>query len=452
MIITRKHLSRRTMLRGIGAGIALPLLDSMVPAFTAVAKTAARPTKRFCAIYVPNGMNLDRWTPTTEGAAYEMTPIMQPLAPYRRHVLPVSGASTMAVADPTPDENAGGNHTRAQAAFLTCARPKKTEGSELRAGVSVDQIVASEFGRFTQLSSLELSFESVDAVGSCDTGYACAYSSTVSWRTATTPLPMETNPRAVFERMFGVTSSTDPRARLARIREERSILDSVTEDVSRLQLDLGSTDRLKLTQYLEAVRDIERRVQKAEEQNGQQLMVVDRPGGVPAVFEDYAKVMFDLMGLAYQADLTRVVTLMYGREQSGRAYPEVGVSEAHHAVSHHQGRPETLDKLARISTYHASLFAYFLEKLRSTPDGDGSLLDHAIVLYGSGLGDPDSHQHRQLPIILAGGGGGALTGGRHVVLPKDTPLSNLHLTVLDKLGVNVERFGDSTGRIDTASL
>jgi hypothetical protein len=446
MFLSRLHLPRRAFLQGLGATIALPLLDGMVPALTALGQTAARPVRRLGIVYAPNGMNIWRWKPATEGPDFELTPVLEPLAPFRGRLLVLSGMSNQQ-ADAVPGEG-GGDHSRGQAAFLTGVHAKKTQGPDFQAGVSMDQIAARELGNETQLASLELALESNDLVGGCELGLSCAYTGTLSWRGPTSPVPVEIDPRAVFERLFGSSDTTDPKARLERLQTERSILDSVTSDLQRLQRRVGSSDRSKVADYLEAVRDIERRIQKAEQQSGRQLPLVEQPAGVPASFAEHARLMFDLMALAYQTDLTRVCTFMIGREQSTRTYPEIGVPEPHHPISHHQQRPEYLEKLAKINVFHLQIFAEFLEKLRATPDGDGTLLDQVMLLYGSGLSNPDDHNHHDLPILLAGGGAGLLRGGRHIKYPLDTPLANLHLTLLDKMGVPLDRLGDSTGKIE----
>jgi hypothetical protein len=446
MFLSRIHLPRRAFLRGLGATIALPLLDGMVPALSALGQTAARPVRRLGIVYAPNGMNIWRWKPATEGANFELTPVLAPLAPFRSRLLVLSGMSNQQ-ADAVPGEG-GGDHSRGQAAFLTGVHAKKTQGPDFQAGVSMDQIAARELGNDTQLASLELGLESNDLAGGCELGLSCAYTGTLSWRGPTSPVPVEIDPRAVFERLFGSSDTTDPKARLERLQTERSILDSVTSDLQRLHRRVGSSDQRKVADYLEAVRDIERRIQKAEEQSGRQLPLVEQPAGVPATFAEHARLMFDLMALAYQTDLTRVCTFLIGREQSTRTYPEIGVPEPHHPISHHQQRPEYLEKLAKINVFHLKIFAEFLEKLRSTADGDGTLLDHVMLLYGSGLSNPDDHNHHDLPILLAGGGAGQLRGGRHVKYPLDTPLANLHLTLLDKMGVPLDRLGDSTGTIE----
>ena len=452
MIISNKAIPRRTILRGIGASLALPFLDSMVPAFGAAASAAARPVRRFGVVYVPNGMVMKNWTPEAEGAAFELTPILKPLEPFRDDLLVLTGLSSNPPVGGLGGA-AAGVHARASTRFLTDVPPRRGQGLEIEAGVSVDQLAAKELGQYTQLASLELALEGRDLTGSCDVGYSCAYTNTIAWRSATTPLPMENDPRAVFERLFGDSGSTDPSARLARIQTDRSILDAVTERVARLQKRIGSRDRAKLGEYLEAVRDVERRIRKAEEQSSQELPLVEQPAGVPATFEQHATLMFDLQVLAYQSDLTRVITIMIGRELSSRTYPQLGVSEAHHPISHHLNDPGKLTSLAKINTHHVNQLAYYLEKLRSTPDGDGSLLDHTIIMYGAGMADSNLHAPNGLPLLLVGGGSGTLKGGRHLKYPLDTPLANLHLTLLDKLGVStVERIGDSTGKVEHLSV
>ena len=449
MIVTKKSLPRRTFLRGIGTTLALPLLDAMVPAFAATRNTAAKPICRTAFVYVPNGIIMDRWTPATEGAGFEFTPILKPLAAYRDRLLVLSG---LAHVNGRPLGDGPGDHARAGATFLTGVHPKKTEGVDIHAGISVDQIAAKELGKRTQLSSLELTLEQTGLVGGCDSGYSCAYTNTISWRTPTTPMPMEANPRAVFERLFGDGDSTDPAARLARAQEDRSILDSVREDVARLEPGLGSRDRGKLTDYLEAIRDLERRIQMAEQQSATtELPVVQRPIGIPASFEDHAKLMFDLQTIAFQADLTRIISCMIGREGSNRAYRAIGVPDPHHGISHHQNDQGKIAKLIKINTHHVEMLAYFLEKLRSTPDGDGNLLDHSMIVYGSSLADGNMHTHEDLPVLLLGGGAGQIQSGRHIRYPKETPMTNLYMSMLDKMGVPSEKIGDSTGKVEHLS-
>jgi len=445
-IITKRSLSRRTMLRGLGATIALPLLDGMIPALTAATRTAAKPVQRLGCIYVPNGMEMRAWTPAAEGAGYGLSPILEPMKPFYDQTMVLTGLADK-VAVPLPGEGIG-DHARASSTWLTGVHVKKTEGPDIRAGISMDQIAAQTLGKHTQLASLELALDSVEVLGACDAGYSCAYANTISWRTPTTPLPMENDPRAVFERLFGASNSTDAATRLARIRQEKTILDVVTEEIGSLSRSLGSNDRQRLNEYLEAVRDVERRIQTAESQSNRELPVLDQPQGIPDSFEKHIQLMYDLLALAYQADLTRVGSFMISREVSSRSYPQIGVPDGHHAVSHHQNDPVKLEKLAKVNNYHVKQFTYFLDKLRNTPDGDGTLLDHSIFVYGSGISDGNIHFHLDLPMMLVGGGAGQFKGGRHVRYKNETPLANLYVSVLDKLGVPTEQFGDSTGKLE----
>jgi hypothetical protein len=381
------------------------------------------------------------WTPAVEGAGFELTPILAPLAPFRDRMVVVSGLDNrpgLAL----PGEPAGG-HGRIGGAFFTGVHVKPTEGADFHAGVSVDQIAARALGRHTQVASLELSLDSTEFSGACDAGFSCAYTTTISWRGPTTPLPMEHDPRAVFERLFGDHDSLDGAERLARIESDRSLLDSVTEKIARLQRGLGARDRAKLAEYLDAVRDVERRIHKAEEQSARELPAVEQPAGAPDNFEEYARLMFDLQVLAYQSDLTRVITFMMAPELSARTYPEAGVADPHHAISHHQGNPENLAKLVKIGTYHSNVFAYYLERLAATPDGDGSLLDHTTVLYARGMSDPNAHDALNLPLVVFPAEG---KGGRHLRYDK-VPLTNLYVTLLNQVGVEVDRIGDSTGSL-----
>ncbi|MEE8130309.1 MAG: DUF1552 domain-containing protein [Vicinamibacterales bacterium] len=446
MIITKKALPRRTVLRGLGTAVALPLLDGMVPALTALAQTVARPKPRLGVVYVPHGAVMNRWTPAQEGVGFEFTPILQPLAGFRDHITVLSGLDHAPAAQ-LPGDPAGG-HGRITGAFLTGVHAKPTEGADFEAGRSVDQIAAEQLGQQTQLASLEVGIGLPEFGGACDAGFSCAYISTLCWSTPTTPLPMESNPRAVFERLFGDGTSTDPAARRERRQQDRSLLDAVTEKVARLQDGLGTADRAKLTDYLSAVRDVERRIQRAEAEGDRELPLVERPsGGVPDSFEEYVKVMFDLQVLAYQADLTRVITFLMTPELTAQTYPQIGVPDPHHALSHHENRPESLAKLEKVQVYHTTLLSYYLEKLRATPDGDGSLLDQVMILYGSGMSNSNLHNIQSLPLLLAGGGAGQLRGNRHIRYAAETPLTNLYLTLLGKLEVPVEQFGDSTGRL-----
>jgi hypothetical protein len=442
VIITQKAISRRIALRGLGASVTLPLLDAMVPALAAPAKALAK-APRFSVVYVPNGMAMKNWTPAAEGAGFELTPILQPLAAFRDDLLVLSGLNSR--------QGPGGVHANKSTAFLTGVLPAMSE-YDLKAGVSVDQILAQHLGKNTQLMSLELALDSHDVSGACDTGFACAYTNTISWRSPTMPLLMENNPRAVFERLFGDSGSTDPAKRLARMAEQRSLLDSLAETVADLQRRLGPGDRVRIGEYLDAVRDAERRIQNAEKQSAQGLPDISQPAGVPASYDEHAKLMFDLQVLAFQSDLTRVITFMLGRELTGRTYPEIGVPDSHHPISHHRDDMALYAKLSKINTYHVSLLTYYLDKLRSTPDGDGSLLDHVILLYGAGMSDSNRHDPNNLPLVLAGGATGRITRGRHLVFRKDTPMANLLLTLMEKLGVPMESFSNSSGTLDLASL
>ena len=444
MFITKQAIPRRTVLRGIGATLALPLLDGMVPALTAMSKSAAKPALRFGAVYVPNGMVMPNWTPAAEGAAFEFTPILQPLAPFRDRLTVLSGLGV-------PRGSGGAPHSRSSTWFLTAEMPESPKAWNQKGKViSLDQRLAQELGQHTPLASLEMALEGANFAGSCSGNLSCAFSYTISWSSASTPLPMEHNPRAVFERLFGDTESTDPKVRRARMREQSSILDAVSEDVSRLSRSLGQSDRVKVGAYLDAVRDVERRIELAG-QDDQEVPTAARPMGVPASFAEHAALMYDLQLLAYQTDRTRVITFMIGHELSGRTYPEAEVYEAHHPLSHHKEVPETLAKLTRINTHHVSLFASFLEKLRSTPDGDGSLLDHVMIMYGAGMSNSNVHQPTNLPILLLGGGAGQLKGGQHLVYPDGAPLANLHVALLDKFGMPVDRVSDSTGNLPRLS-
>src|SRR6058998_2020739 len=445
MIITKKVISRREALRGMGAMLALPLLDAMVPALSAQTKTAARPINRFGVMYVPNGMIMNKWTPLLDGAAFELTPTLSSLAPYRDQLLVLSNLACV----PTPGRP-GGAHAKASTRFLTDVSPPTSE-TWLDAGISMDQILAQETGKQTQLASLELAIESGETAGACDTGFACPYTNTISWKSQNTPLPTQNNPRVIFERLFGDSTSTDPKVRLARLRQQRSVLDSVSEEVARLQGVLPQGDRTKLAEYLDAIRDVEQRIQIAETQSDQELPLVDHPAGIPSGWEDHLNLMFDLQVLAFQCDLTRVITLMVGHEHSGMTYPQIGVPDAHHPISHHQQEPEKVAKVAKINAYHVQMFARLLQKLQATRDGDGTLLDNVTMIFGAGMADSNSHSPIDIPMILAGGGAGNLQGGRHVRF-KNMPLANLHLTLLDQFGVHRDQIGDSTGRVDARIL
>jgi hypothetical protein len=444
--ITRKHVDRRMFLRGLGATLALPLLDSMTPAMAETTAGAVKAPVRMAFVYVPNGIIPAAWSPTAAGTNFEFMRAMKPLEPFRENINVLTGLAQIngrALGD------GAGDHARAGATWLTGVHPKKTEGAGIHSGVSADQIAARALGKSTQLASLEIGLDTPSLAGGCDSGYSCAYTNTISWRGDTTPMPMEPNPRALFERLFGDGDSTDAAARLASLKEQRSILDYISGDIDRLETGLGPRDRSKLTEYLEAIRDIERRIQKAEEQNASmKIPVFERPAGVPAEFEDHAKLMIDMQVIAFQADLTRVVTFMIAREGSNRSYRQIGVSDGHHSVTHHQNDPEKIEKVTKIDTYHTGLLAYYLGKLKSTKDGDGTLLDHSMVLYGSSICDGNRHTHDHLPLVLAGGGGSRIKGGRHIIYREDTPMNNLLVTMMDLAGVpGVEHFGDSTGKV-----
>ena len=450
MMIFKKVIPRRTFLRGMGATLALPLLDGMVPAFASGLDGAGKPAIRLGFVYVPNGIIMDKWTPAAEGKAFELPPILEPLAPFQDRIRVLTGLDHKN-AEALPGEASAG-HARASASFLTGVHPRIMEGAEVELGTSMDQIAAKELGKYTQLASLELALEPTDLVGACDTDYSCAYTNTLCWRNATTPMPMENSPRAVFERLFGDSDTSDPAQRLSRIQKDRSLLDSLVEDVARFQAKLGPSDRTKLGDYLEAIRDVERRIRRAEEQASREVPTVERPIGTPATFEEHAKLMFDFQVLAYQCDLTRVSTLMMAKESSGRSYPEIGVPDPHHPLTHHQGDAEKIGKVIKINTYHIKTFAYFLEKLRSTPDGDGNLLDNSIILYGGGLSDGNKHTLTNLPALTVGGGAGRIKDGRHLRYPAGTPMPNLFLTMLDMVGVPMASLGDSTGKLELLTV
>jgi Protein of unknown function (DUF1552) len=437
MIVTKMALPRRTFLRGIGATLALPLLDAMVPALTAAAKTPANPVKRLGFVYLPMGAAPGQWSPAGDGTITELSPILNPLTPHLNRITVLSNLEHK-------NAYAAGNHATANCTFLSGVRAKFTDGSDYEMGVTADQIAAQQLGRDTLLPSLELATDFNYVVGNCDNGYACVYMNTLSWSSATTPLPTEADPRVVFERMFGDGGSAAERQ--AELRKSGSILDWVMGDMARLQRMLGPGDRTRVDQYLDSVREIERRIQRAEKNSGTDpTAVIERPIGAPQAWEDHVKLMFDLQALALQADITRVVTFQLAREVSTRTYPQIGVPEAHHPTSHHQNDPEKLAKLTKINTYHVSLFGYLLDKLKNTPEGNGSLLDNTMYLFGSGMGNPDVHDHSKLPILVAGG---TMKGGRHINYVQPTPLSNLLLTMLNKAGIESESFADSTGRVE----
>jgi hypothetical protein len=450
MISTKRSLPRRTFLRAAGAAIALPWLDAMLPAFAA----EPEPVRRLGFIYMPNGVamnfsGINYWTPQGAGRDFELSPILTPLAAYRDRLTVVSGlAHHQADAH---DDGANGDHTRATSSWLTGVHCKRTEGADIENGVSADQIAAAVLGADTPLPSLELSIDLSFLAGMCENSYSCVYMNTLSWRSATSPLPTENNPRLVFERLFGHGGTNEQR--LARARENRSILDSVSSDFARLSRTLGPADRGQITDYLDAVREVERRIQAAETAgDAAGLPALERPRGIPETFGDHVTLMYELMWLAFQADMTRVVTFMLGRELNFRTYPEIGINEGHHGLSHHGDRPAQIEKLKVLNTYQTQLFAAFLDKMSTTPEGDGSLLDHSLFLYGASLSNPNLHAHYDLPLTLVGGAGKRVAGNRHLVYPPETPMTNLLLTMLDKAGVPAETLGDSTGRLDLETL
>jgi hypothetical protein len=420
----------------VGAGIALPLLEAMVPAFTPTARTAANPFKRFAAVFVPLGERPGYWTPSKVGRDFEFTPILKPLEPYRDWITVVSE-----LCDPLD------GHAVTVAAWLSGSIPFRTIAENVRAGTTVDQVIAAKIGQDTPLPSLELATEDFTGwIGGCDTAYSCAYMNTISWKTPTTPLPMEINPRVVFERLFGRPGTRAQR--LERMREDRSILDSVRDDVLDLQKRLGSKDRARLQEYLDHVREIEERIQRAEKNAGNNVTVPDAPIGIPESFEDHAILMYDLAAVAWEANITRVITYMKSRDASQRVYPNIGVNEPHHAMSHHGNNPEKLANLVKLNTYHVTLFSKFVERLRSTPDGDGTLLDHSLILYGSGMSESDTHSRLNVPTLLVGGLAGQMKGNRHIQAAKETPLANLMVSLANKFDCDIDKFGISTGHVE----
>ena len=441
MIISKKMLPRRTVLRGLGTALALPMLDAMVPAVSGISGRAAEPVRRLGWVYCPNGMAMDAWMPAAK-ESLDLSTTLSPLAPYRDQTVVVSGLA-QGQAEALGDGN--GEHTRATATWLNGVHPRETEGADVRAGKTADQIAADQLGRTTPLGSLELAIDQDFLVGSCDNGYSCIYMNTIAWRDETTPLPMQNNPRVVFERLFGDGGSTADRQ--SEFKKDRSILDAISSDLARLQREIGAGDQARVNQYLDAVRAIERRIQLSE-QKDTELPELERPVGIPESYREHVELMFDLTALAYQVDMTRVFTFMLGRELNGRAYPEIGIPDSHHGLSHHRYDPEKLAQLAKINTYHVSLFTHFLDELANTPDGDGSLLDHSLLMYGASLSDSNKHSHFDLPLLLVGGGAGQLKGGRHLQYPRDTPMTNLLVSQLDKAGVRLDDgLGDSTGRL-----
>ena len=442
--LTRNPLSRRTFLRGVGAAVALPMLEAMTPALASARRVAKTPV-RLAFAYVPNGIIMKDWTPKGVGSDFELTRILAPLNSFREDILAISG-----LADHNGNElgDGAGDHARAGASFLTGVHCKKTSGADIHSGVSADQIAARAFASETRFASLELGCEDSRTVGNCDSGYSCAYTNSISWRSPTTPMPPEVNPRAVFERLFGAEDfHLDPATRARRAQYRKSVLDLVREDTQTLVKTLGQADRRKMEEYLTSVREIEARIQSAERDNHAVAPGIEKPGGIPVGFAEYVSLMFDLQVAAFQADLTRVSTMMIGREGSMRTYPEINISDSHHPLTHHRNNPEFIEKVTQINTLHISLFARFLAKLKATPDGDGTLLDHSLIVYGSGISDGNRHTHENLPILVAGHGDGRLKTGRHLVYENNTPVANLYMTLLDRAGVHPDSIGDSNGKL-----
>jgi hypothetical protein len=438
LFVTKRALSRRTFLRGAGATLALPLLDAMAPAMTAMAQTPAAGRPRLGFVYVPNGIIMDQFTPAKVGTDFEFTTILKPLEPFRDSVVVVSNLARA---------ETNNNHAVSSGCWLTGVRPKRTDGPDFRVGQSLDQLVARQIGQDTTFPSIEVATEDFSGLqGACDPGYSCAYMNTLNWQSPTSPLPMEINPRVVFERLFGGGSTAEER--LARMNDDRSILDFVVNDIKDLSKGLGARDRARLGEYLDNVREIERRIQRAEAQAESRPDVPPEPVGVPESFEEHVALMFDLLAVAYQADLTRVFTFMVAREVSQRTYPNLGIGEPHHAISHHGNRPESITKHTKVNLYHMQMFARFIERLRSTPDGDGSLLDHALIVYGSGMSDGNGHTGSPLPLAVIGGGNGRVRGNRHIKTPQNTPMANVLLSVSQKFDVKQDTFGVSTGAVD----
>src|SRR5688572_11041625 len=453
MLILKKHLPRRTFLRGVGVALGLPMLDAMVPALSALAQTpASSGTRRLAFIYMPNGVAknsaVDYWTPKTEGRQFEMSQILAPLEPFRDRLLVVSGLDQNQAE--AGNDGASGDHTRGTSSWLTGVYPKRTEGADVRNGISADQIAAPVLGKDTALPSLELAIDLNFLAGQCENSYSCAYLNTLAWTSPTTPLPTENNPRVVFERLFGDGGTAERRA--AHARRNRSILDSVLDDFKRLQQRIGPGDRAVVEEWVDAVREVERRISGVEKRNNDELPTLERPTGVPERFDEHVKLMYELQWLAFRADVTRVVTFMLGRELNFRTYPEIGVTEGHHGLSHHQDRPEQIAKYAKVGTYQAELLAWFLDKLQSTPEGDGTLLDHSLFLYGAGLSNPNTHAHVDLPLLVIGGRSLGIDGNRHLVVRRQVPMTNLLLTLLDKAGVRADTLGDSTGQMPVSGL
>ncbi|MDA0347804.1 MAG: DUF1552 domain-containing protein [Verrucomicrobia bacterium] len=437
--MTKKSIPRRTFLKGVGASLSLPLLDSMVPAATASVNTPATAVKRLGYVFMPMGCDQSRWTPESEKTLEKLSPILNSLEPVKNQTTILTN---MELRNAYP-----GSHATSNSSFLSAAKAKVTESSDYYLGTTADQLAAQQIGQATQLPSLELAMDLLQLTGQCDNGYACVYQNNLSWSSPTTPLPAEAHPRLVFENLFGEGGTAEERQ--TALRKRASLLDSIADNINSLKRSLGANDRARISDYLDSVREVERRIQTAEaDTKDNPLPDLDRPMGVPAAYADHARLMFDLQLLAYQGDITRVSTFQIARETSNRSYPEIGISDPHHPLSHHGDDPEKIERMSKINTFHVSLFAEYLEKLKNTPEGNGSLLDNVLILYGSGIGNPNVHDHTNLPIIVAGGAAGGMQGNRHIRFKDVTPLANLHLSLLDKVGVNIESFADSTGKVD----
>ncbi len=437
--ITKKSIPRRTFIKGVGTTLALPLLNAMVPAATALAKTPANSVRRLGYVFMPMGCDQSRWTPRSERTLDKLSPILDSLAPVKDQTTVLTN---MELRSAYP-----GSHATSNSSFLSCAKAKVTESSDYYLGTTVDQLAAQQIGQETQLPSLELAMDLLQITGQCDNGYACVYQNNLSWSSPTTPLPAEAHPRIVFEQLFG--DGGTPEERRTALRKRSSLLDSVADSIERLRRDLGPSDRSRISQYLDSVREVERRIQQAESASKDSpLPDLDRPMGVPAAYADHARLMFDLQLLAYQGDITRISTFQIARETSNRSYPEIGVPDPHHPLSHHGDDPDKIERMSKINAFHVSLFSEYLQKLKATPEGNGSLLDNVLILYGSGIGNPNVHDHTDLPIIVSGGAAGGMKGNRHIRFEDATPLANLHLTLLDKVGVELDTFADSTGTVD----
>lgn len=444
-----RHLNRRTFLRGAGAGVALPFLDAMVPAFGATRSLRGSAPRRLAFVYIPNGVIQEAWTPTSTGDDFSFTRILKPLEAHRQDLMVLSGLTHntgRALGD------GAGDHARAASSFLTGIHPKKTSGADIRLGLSVDQVAANAVGDATRFASIELGIEPGRLAGNCDSGYSCAYSNSISWRGEKTPNPPEIDPSLVFERMFGDADATlDPATRAKRRARDQSVLDHVLGEADRLRATLGPTDKLKLDEYFSSIRDVEKRIASNADDAGLKAPAMERPQGIPANYGAHARLMFDLMALALQTDLTRIATFMMGREGSNLTYPEIEVDRAHHGMTHHRGDPGKIEDITKVNAHHVEQFAYFVDKLASIQDGDGRLLDNSMVVYGSGIGDGNRHTHHDLPVVLAGSGGGSLHPGRHVRYAEETPMNNLYLSLLDRVGVRPETLGDGTGKLDQLS-